>query len=167
MSSRDKPRGGGVIVAMLRLFGILLLLALVGYNTFETSRLRAEVAALRQERGTGGSRTGRDTATPPKNGGTFLAETKKHAERAEAFLRQKQYDDARREIALAAQAAGKATSQARSQGDSALSQLRETVEGLSEKAGALYELQKKASELTEAAKKAGEGEKERVTDTRP
>lgn len=117
------------------LFG-LLILVLVGYNTWETARLRAEVEAMKRE---GAHTVPTGKTAPDVRSLALLSKSRRHAEQAQVFLRTKRYDDARREIALAAETARKVSVNAQAESRDALTSLRNTVRALSEQAGGLFE----------------------------
>jgi hypothetical protein len=131
-------KGQGCGGAMIRIFGILLLLALVGYNMVETARLRQEIAELKRERTTGVSTSGGNKAPAiGKDGAALLGEARRHAELAETYLRKKQYGEAQREAALASAAVRKAGEAAKEGGESTLEQLRGAADSLSRSARSL------------------------------
>jgi hypothetical protein len=147
---------GGFFRALL----VLLALVLLGYNTFETVRLRAEVEALKKGRGgaasVAASKPGMGATSAPApvsdpGAAALLAAAREHAERAQTYIKEKRYAAARREAALAAEAARRAGADAKSESAGALERLRgaaATLASLSERAGAL---------LSEEGKPDGDG----------
>lgn len=134
-------KGQGCGGTLIRFIGILILLLLVGYNFWETARLRAEVAELRNALRSGAAKVSAPSSRDSVSGGNagLLGEARHHAEQAEVFLRKKQYNEARREIALAATAARKTSDTARTQSAGALKELQSTVDALSRSARSLSE----------------------------
>jgi biopolymer transport protein ExbB/TolQ len=128
-------RGGGGGTGLIRLSLLLALLTLVGYNTYELSRLRAEVTELRRERAVL-SHSAKTDKTGVEDS-SFVAQARRHAERAQDLLRRNEYDAARREIERATEAARRAGADARAGGEGALVGLRDSARRLAERAGAM------------------------------
>jgi hypothetical protein len=129
---------GKAVGGFFRFIFVLFTLGLVGYNIWEVARLRAEVAALRQEqRPTTPLRT-RASALEPVTAAAagdtvgLLAESRSRAERAKALIAERRLAEAQREITLATQAARRAGADARGEADRALAQVRAAAHNLSE-----------------------------------
>jgi hypothetical protein len=117
------------------LFG-LLLVGMVGYNTLETARLRAEVEAI--EHRTGG--INRAAAEPPATvtaSEDFADAARQHAKAAEALFQRGDYAGARREMERATDSVRRANAEARERGQQVVDDLRIRVAALSSKLDAL------------------------------
>ncbi|MBC8140573.1 MAG: hypothetical protein H7Y38_03945 [Armatimonadetes bacterium] len=132
---------GKAFGAFVRWIAALFIIALVGYNTFEINRLRAEVATLRGE-------------TPAARSGAAeqLAEAQSHAERAKTLLGQKKFSEATAEMQAASDAAARASGNAQAQSRSAIAGVQKSLAELSEKTAALW---RQAEAATTAAKNTG------------
>lgn len=136
---------GKILAGLARLLFPLLILAGVGYNTWQVNALRAEVAALKR---------GRASSSPAERGemGALLGEARRHAEQARLFLRRKQYNEAQRAMRSAAATLERALAQdgspverasatVRSGAASALATLRRAIDTLSDETGTLWQRQ--------------------------
>ena len=118
-------------------FGVLILAAL-GYNTWQVRVLRADIEALQRQR-PGSVKPERAASRQPiKNAGTPLARTRRHTERAREFLRTGRYADAQREVRAATEALREASRDAQDSGSDALRQAREALSSLSEEVERLW-----------------------------
>ena len=131
---------GKAVGAFVRFVVTVIIIALLGYNTFETWRLRQEVNALKQARGgttaapavPAVGRSAADAAPLDR-----LAQARAHTERGRVLLRERRFAEAQRELGLAAQAVRDAGGDARAQSAAAVDSLRTTVERLSAQADSL------------------------------
>jgi len=135
---------GKAVGGFFRFIFAVVILLLLGYNTFETWRLRQEVNALKQQQEqqapapkTSAASVGRGGAESSGSALDLVARAREHANQARALLREKRYAEAQRELALAAQATRQAGDGARDQSAGALASLRSTVESLSAQADSL------------------------------
>ncbi|MBC7807405.1 MAG: hypothetical protein H7145_14800 [Akkermansiaceae bacterium] len=137
---------GKALGAVARFVLILFIIGLVGYNTYEISRLRAEVARLR-----GGEKRGNAEAMGMRRSGTLeqLAGVQSHTERASALLKQKKLSEATKEMQLASDAAARASGNAQAGTRSAVADAQKSLASLSRETAALW---KQAEGI---AKKAG------------
>ena len=85
---------------------VLFIFGLLGYNTYEIGRLRADIAELR---GGGGASRGGEARTNSSGTMEQLAEVRSHAERASALLKQKRLSEATKELQAASDAAARAS----------------------------------------------------------
>ena len=120
------------------LFG-LLLIGLVGYNTLETARLRAEVEALERREGFTASRPVPSATPATTNEGAEgpLAAARRHAAQAEESLRRGDYSGARREMERAGDAIRRANADTQARSQQVVDDLRNQVAALSSKLDAL------------------------------
>ena len=132
---------GKAFGAFVRWVIALLVIALVGYNTFEINRLRAEVATLR-----GRSQAARSGAAEQ------LAEAQSHAERARTLLEQRKFSEATKEMQAASDATARVSGNAQAQSRTAIAGVQKSLAGLSEKTAALW---RQAEAATQAAKETG------------
>ena len=136
--------------AVARFLLILFIIGLLGYNTYEISQLRAEVATLR-----GGERSGGIEPVRTHSSGTMeqLAEVRSHAERASALLKQKKLSEATKEMQAASDAAARASGNAQAGTRNAVADAQKSLAKLSRETAALW---KQAEEMTKTADKGGE-----------
>ncbi len=135
--------GGGLFRAVLGVVAV----GLIGYNTWEITRLRTEVGVLKRKNDRLSATAARPVKpvagapTTPSAEKTIalFGEARRHAERAEALLRKKKYDEARREIALVTQSARSANAGARAETEDAMRGLESALRRLSKDAGRLWE----------------------------
>lgn len=130
--------------AITRFVFLAILLGLVGYNTWETARLRREVESLRQQASgvtvkekpdvsvRAGTYSGNDPAS-------LLASARRHYDMAQEHLGRKEYAEASREMILASQAAKKASQNAGALSGSKLREFQQAVQSLSKRAGELID----------------------------
>jgi hypothetical protein len=117
----------------------LLLIGLVGYNTLETARLRAEVEALERREGSTASRpvpSATQAATGEGSEGP-LATARRHAEQAEESLSRGDYSSARKEMERAGDSIRRANADAQARSQQVVDDLRTQVAALSSKLDAL------------------------------
>lgn len=156
-------RGNGSI----RLFLILCLLGLVGYNTWEISQLKAEIARLH---GDTGSKNGKEaeaipagdkpaaasTAPPANDPKALIADAGRHASRAKELMRRGDFGQASRELQLATQETRRAGADAGEAGEKTLTSLRDSARQLADRAQAgLSSAQKMIPGGNDAAAPAG------------
>ena len=130
--------------AIARFVFLVGLLGLVGYNTWETARLRSEVQALRQQSGDVTVKekavpSGKAGATTGSDPASQLSSARRHYDRAQEHLSRKEYADASREMMLASQAAKKASQNASALSGSKLREFQQAVQSLSKRAGELID----------------------------
>ena len=121
----------------IRFLFVLLIIGVIGYNTYEIGRLRTEVAALKA----GSSGKSASAGTPHAAGSGAMeqmAEAQSHAERASAFLKQKRFGEAATEMKAASEAAGKASGNAQAESRTAVAALQSTLTKLSSETGAMW-----------------------------
>lgn len=145
---------GKVFGAVARFVLALFILGLVGYNTYEINRLRAEVAVLR-----GGKNAAATRVAPAPGSGTLeqLAEVRSHAERASALLRQKKLSEATKEMQAASDAAARASGNAQAGTRTAVADVQKSLANLSRETAALW---KQAEGITKTNNQNGGDEKE-------
>ena len=130
---------------MIRLIVLLILLGLVGYNTWEIGRLRADFNALQ-------ARTKGEVSPPATGPLADLAEAQKHSERAQEALRRHDFAGAQAEMNRAAVLAKRGSAGLKAQGDAAASGVAQTGRALSDqtrdlsaRAGALIQTGKEVA----------------------
>ncbi|MBC8134850.1 MAG: hypothetical protein H8F28_03070 [Fibrella sp.] len=144
---------GKALGAIARFVLILFIIGIVGYNTYEIARLRAEVAELR-----GGRKAGGSGAERTHSSGTMeqLAEARSHAQRASALLKEKKLSEATKELQAASDAAARASGNAQAGTRNAVADVQKSLANLSRETAALW---KQAEDMARTAKNNG-GEKE-------
>ena len=146
---------GGVVRALF----VLFILGLLGYNTYEIARLRAEVAALR-----GGNGKSELVAQTSSSGAMEqIAEAWSHAERASALLKEKKLSEAAKEMQLASDSAARATANAQATSRSTVVGVQKSLSRLSEQTAALW---RQAEAATKTAREAGGVEKSAPPETK-
>ena len=144
---------GKALGAIARFILVLFIIGLVGYNTYEISRLRAEVAELR-----GKSSDGTATARAHSSGTLEqLAEARSHAERASTLLKEKKLSEATKEMQAASDAAARASGNAQAGTRNAVADVQKSIQKVSRETAALW---KQAEGIAEKAKNVGGTEKE-------
>lgn len=144
---------GKALGAVARFLLILFIIGLVGYNTYEISRLRAEVAELR------GKKTGESGTARAHGSGTLeqLAEAQSHAERASALLKEKKLSEATKEMQAASDAAARASGNAQAGTRNAVADVQKSLAKVSRETADLW---KQAENIADKAKNIGGTEKE-------
>lgn len=145
---------GKAFAAVGRFVLILFIILLVGYNTYEISRLRAEVAELR-----GGVKSVSTGAARAHSSGTMeqIAEARSHAERASALLKEKKLSEAAKEMQAASDAAARASGNAQAGTRNAVADAQKSLADLSRQTAALW---KQAEGMANKANNSGGDEKE-------
>ncbi len=140
---------GKALGAVARFVLALFIILLVGYNTYEIGRLRAEVAELR-----GGAKSGDVNVARATGSGMFeqLAEARSHAERASTLLKQKKLSEATKELQAASDAAARASGNAQAGTRNAVADVQDSLTKLSRETAALW---KQAEGMTKTAKESG------------
>jgi hypothetical protein len=146
MGERERlpQKMGKFFGAIVRFLFLLILLGLVGYNTWETAQLRREVEELRQQ---AGARTGRvklgvavkvgtEKATDPAS---LLASARRHYDAAQEHLSRKEFAEASREMMLATEATKKAGQNASSLSGEKVREFQQAVQSLSSRAEELMD----------------------------
>ena len=134
--------------AVARFLLVLFIIGLLGYNTYEISRLRAEVAVLRGEKSGGGEAA----RTPGSATIEQLAEVRSHAERASALLKEKKLSEATKEMQAASEAAARASGNAQAGTRSAGAEAQRSLAKLSRETAALW---KQAEGMAKTGNKNG------------
>jgi len=155
--------------AFLRFLFVLLVIGLIGYNTYEIAQLRAEVAALKagktQDTEVGqGHRPGSGTQEQ-------IAEAQSHVEKATALLKEKRFGEATKEMQAASDAAQRAGGDAQAQSRTAIANLQGSLSKLSNETGALWKQAEGAAATVrtegEKVKKLTENNSDDKRDTKP
>ena len=135
---RSKGSGGN---SAARTLLMLVLLGIVGYNTYETALLRREVSAMERA---SGQRPHTELNAEPSvvdalttDSSTLLAEAHQHMEQAQQMLHLKQYDRARAELTAGTASFERANAAARSDGDRILHQLQGAARELTDRTQSL------------------------------
>lgn len=123
----------------------LIVVAAIGYNTWQIQQLKAELARVKAQKAV--------AARPKTTISASLAElraSKRHTEKAQQLLATKHFEEAAKELALAATAAKNAQSGA--QNADPLSELESTIQSLSRQASALWEREKTPADAAKTKK---------------
>ncbi|MBC8101694.1 MAG: hypothetical protein H7Z41_03805 [Cytophagales bacterium] len=138
---------GKIFGALLRVLFLLAILGLVGYNTWETARLRGEIESLKQRNAAATRPAGNGKAAAPvpnRDPAALLTDSRNHYEAAQKHLKRKEYAEASREMTLATEAAKKATENVGAISGSRLAEFQRTIQSLSDRAGTLWEQGRKS-----------------------
>ena len=121
---------GKAFAATCRFLIILFIVGLVGYNTYEIGRLRAEIAALR----------GASGAAQTHSSGTMeqIAEARSHAERATTLIKQQKISAAAKEVQAASDAAARASGNVQAQSRRSVADAQESLAKLRSRTADLW-----------------------------
>jgi len=139
---------GKALIAFVRFLLVLFVIGLIGYNTYEIARLRAEVNMLRAERRSGRSGELSIARVPASGAFEQIAEARSHAERAQALFKAQRLHEAAAEMRAASDSAARANADAQANGRGAVAHVQTTFQQWGQTSASLW---KRAESMTNAA----------------